>query len=89
MKVIRVSAMWCPGCLVMNKIWNEVQKKYPDLEVINYDYDFDEDEVAKFNVGKLLPVNIFIGKNGKEMSRLTGEKTFDEIEEVILNYEEK
>ena len=28
MKIIKVGAIWCPGCLVMKKVWNNILKDY-------------------------------------------------------------
>ena len=83
MKVTRVDAMWCSGCLSMKKVWKEIEKKYPDLDIIKYDYDMDADEVSKLSVGTILPVIIF-NKDGKEL-RLIGEKTVQEVIEVLEN----
>ncbi len=82
MKVVRISAVWCSGCLVMKKTWKELQEKYSNIEYIDYDYDMDEDEVTKYNVGDIVPINIFF-KNDKEVYRLIGEKNKGELEEVI------
>ena len=82
MKVVRISAVWCSGCLVMKKTWKELQEKYSDFEYIDYDYDMDEDIVKTYNVGDIVPINIFI-KDGKEVTRLIGEKSKEEVEEVI------
>jgi len=82
MKIVTINAMWCPGCIVMHKVWKEVKDKYPDLEFENYDYDMDEDIVQTFNPGSVLPITIFIKEN-KEILRLNGEKTSNEIFRVI------
>lgn len=81
MKIIKINAMWCSGCLSMKKIWKEIEKEYPDLDITTYDYDMDSDKIEKYNVGEILPVIIF-NKNNKE-TRLIGEKTKEEIIEVI------
>ena len=81
MKIIRINAIWCSGCLSMKKIWKDIEKEYPDLDIITYDYDMDEEEVKKYNVGKILPVVIFIKNNVQK--RLIGEKKKEEIIEVI------
>ena len=85
MKVIKISAVWCGSCIKMKKIWNEIEKEY-NLDTINLDYDFDEDEVKKYNVGDILPVFIFLDGE-KELERLIGEKTKEEIKGVIEKYE--
>lgn len=85
MKVIRINAMWCGGCLSMHKVWKKVEQEYPYIEIVNYDYDMDEDIVQQYNPGTLLPVAIFF-KDDKEVERLNGEKTFEELVEVISKY---
>ena len=85
MQIIKIGAVWCPGCLVMKKVWNNVCNKY-DLNVIELDYDFDSDEVSKYDVGKILPVIIFKDDNGNELERLVGEQKENKIIEVIEKY---
>ena len=70
--------MWCPGCLISKNIWSELEKEYPHNEYINLDYDLDEEEVEKYNVGEILPVVIFLD-NENEVKRIIGEKTKKEI----------
>ncbi len=77
MRIIKIGALWCPGCLILNNNINKIKEKYNDIEVIEYDYDFDS-EVENYYVGNILPVLIFI-KDEKEISRLIGEKSFKEI----------
>ena len=78
MKIIKINAMWCPGCLISKSIWNDIESEYPSHEYISLDYDLDEDEVSKYNVGDILPVVIFI-KDGVELKRIIGEKSKKEI----------
>ena len=78
MKIIKINAMWCPGCLISKSIWNEIEKSYPDHEYISLDYDLDEETVEKYNVGDILPV-VIIEQNGKEIKRIIGEKNKEEI----------
>ena len=82
MKIIRISAVWCGSCIKMKNVWKEVENRH-NLNIINYDYDFDEDEVKKYNVGSILPVAIFLDDDGNEIKRLVGEKTIEEIESVV------
>ena len=85
MKIIKIGAVWCPGCLVMNKIWNKISQD-KDLEIISLDYDMDSEEVGKYNVGKILPVIIFVDSDGNEVERLIGEQKEDKLWEVIDRY---
>lgn len=81
MKVVKINAIWCSGCLVMNRVWNNILKKY-DIETINLDYDFDEEEVKKYIPGEVLPVFIFY-KDEEEVYRVVGEKSEKEMEKII------
>jgi len=82
MKVIKINAMWCPGCLSMHKVWDKVKNTFPNLEIEEYDYDLDEETVQSFNVGTILPVTILV-EGDQEIDRLIGEKTFEEIKDFI------
>lgn len=82
MKYIKINAIWCPACIITNKTWNQAKKDFPNLEIEELDYDFDEDEVKKYNIGNILPVVIAV-KDGQEVERLIGEKTKEEIYEFI------
>ena len=81
MKILRVSAIWCPSCIIMRPIYDEIVNKY-NLESKELDYDFDEEEVSKLDVGKKLPVAILY-KDDNELVRIIGEKKLEEIEEII------
>jgi len=85
MKIVKISAVWCGGCLVMGKIWENIKKKYPEIEIISLDYDMDSEEVEKYQVGDILPVIIFY-KNDLEVKRINGETKenvlIDAIEEI-------
>lgn len=81
MKIIRISAIWCGSCIIMKKRYNSVINKYPSLEIINLDYDFDD--ISSYNVGNILPIAIFIDENNNELKRLIGETSEDEIIKTI------
>lgn len=81
MKVVKINAIWCSGCLVMNKRWKNILKEY-DIETINLDYDMDEDEVKKYDVGDILPVFVFY-KDDIEVFRTVGEKSEEELIKII------
>lgn len=71
MKVVKINAIWCSGCLIMNKVWQNILKKYV-IETIELDYDMDNEEVMKYNPGNILPVFIFF-EGDKEVLRIVGE----------------
>lgn len=81
MKVVKITALWCSGCLIMNKVWNKVLEQ-ESIETINLDIDMDEEEALKYNPGSILPVFIFY-KDDSEKQRVIGEKSFDEMMEIV------
>ena len=78
MKIIKINAMWCPGCLITKSIWQEIEKEYPSHEYINLDYDLDEEKISKYKIGDILPV-VIIENDNQEIKRIIGEKTKKEI----------
>lgn len=82
MKLVKIGAVWCPSCLVMTSKINKLVEKY-NLELINYDYDIDNEEIKKYNVGKILPELILIDDNNNEIKRIIGEQSLKKLEEFI------
>jgi len=77
MKFVKIGAIWCGGCLVMNKVWTKLKEHY-DFEFVELDYDMDEEEVMKYEPGNVLPVFILYSGD-KEVLRLVGELSYDEM----------
>ena len=46
MKIIKIGAVWCPACLVMNKVFRKIPN-IEELDIITLDYDIDNLEVSK------------------------------------------
>lgn len=79
MKIVKISSLGCPSCIIMNKVFNEFKKSYTfDYE----EYDFDFDDIEKFNAGKIMPVYIFY-KDEKEIGRLCGEHKLEDFVEIF------
>lgn len=78
MKLIRIGASWCSSCLIMKSRVADILNDYPDIEIENYDYDFDEDKVLEYQVGDILPV--YIKEDG---TKLIGEHTKEEFIKFI------
>ena len=85
MKLIKISAIWCPSCLVMEEVWQKLQRQKNDVEYVSLDYDIDE--VDGYNVGDTLPVIILV-KGEKELKRFVGEVSVEELIEGMKLYEE-
>lgn len=75
----------------MNKTISKIRKEY-DIDYEELDLDMDEEEAKKYNPGDKLPVFIILD-NDKEVTRFTGEYSYDEfknklIEVGVLNEED-
>lgn len=85
MKIIRISAIWCPSCLVMRPRFEEIEKRFPNIESKVYDIDFDE-EVQKYNVGNILPVFIIFDNDDNELGRLIGEQKTEVLIKMVEDH---
>ena len=81
MKIIKIGAVWCPSCIIVNKHFKVLKEKYKDFEFIDLDIDMDEEETKEYNVGNILPVIVIKNKKDEEIKRIIGEVT----EEKLLN----
>ena len=82
MTILKIGAIWCGGCLIMNKTISKIRKEY-DIDYRELDLDMDEEEAKKYNPGDKLPVFIILD-NDKEITRFTGEYSYDEFKEKLL-----
>ena len=89
MKVLKFGAVWCPGCLIMKPLWQEIEKENPWLANEYFDFDQDKKAVEKWNVDDTLPTFIFIDKNNQEIFRLQGEKPKKVLERLIAEHRDK
>ena len=90
MKVIKIGASWCSGCMVMKPRWAKIEKDNPWLATQYFDYDEDKDKLQtyKLDTGKL-PTFIFLNKDGEEIERLSGEVEKSKLLELINKYKDK
>ena len=83
MKVIKIGASWCSGCVIMRKRFEEIEK-LRTFESKYYDFDIYEDMlIEKYNIGDKLPIFIFLDDNNNEIKRLIGEPSVEEILKVL------
>lgn len=74
----------------MRPRWQEIEKENPWLKTQYFDFDKDKEIVDKYNIESgVLPVFIFIDKNGQEILRLKGEIEKDQVLEVIEENKDK
>ena len=83
-KIIVISAVWCPSCLLLKKILKQIASDYPKLVIEMFDYDFDSEEIEKYNISNKLPV-IIAFNDDIEVDRIIGEKNYDELIEFLRN----
>lgn len=89
MKVIKIGAVWCNGCIVMRPRWKEIEAENPWLQTEYYDFDTDTKQIKKYNLEKQkLPTFIFLDKNNNEIMRLSGEVEKNELIQTITKYKE-
>lgn len=89
MKVLKFGAVWCPGCLVMRPMWQEIERENPWLKNEYYDYDQDKKAIEKWKIDETLPTFVFVDKDEKELFRLQGERSKDELIKIILENKDK
>ncbi|HSV94584.1 MAG TPA: thioredoxin family protein [Spirochaetia bacterium] len=90
MKVIKIGAVWCNGCLVMKPRWQEIEKENPELITEYYDFDTDKETIEKYKIDSgVLPVFIFEDNQGKEIQRLTGEIEKEKLVQLIKENKDK
>lgn len=89
MKILKFGAVWCPGCLVMRPIFKQIESEMPDLKTEYFDYDMDEETINKWDVGKILPVFIFLDEKDSEILRLIGEQKKAKLVELINEHKNK
>lgn len=83
MKIIKIGASWCSGCIIMKKRFEEIEK-LRSFKSQYFDFDIYEDMLKeKYNIGDKLPVFIFLDENNNEIKRLIGEPTIEEIIHVL------
>lgn len=78
MRMICFTALWCPSCLLMRPRYEKAFGNRPDVPTVSYDYDESPEEVSRWGIGPILPV-LILEKDGKEIARLTGEKSLKEL----------
>jgi len=72
----------------MKPRWKELEAENPWLETRYFEYDDSEEAVTQWQVGKNLPVLIFLDKADKEITRLTGEVSKEELLAIIQKHKD-
>ncbi|MBD3362317.1 hypothetical protein GF362_01200 [Candidatus Dojkabacteria bacterium] len=89
-KVIKIGAVWCNGCLVMKPRWKEIEDENSWLDTVYLDFDEDEEKLEEYNINEArLPIFIFLDQEGKEITRLHGEIAKEKLVELINKYKNR
>lgn len=90
MKVLKIGAVWCSGCVVMRPIWKKIEAENPWLQTEYYEYDESPEIIKKYGLESgALPTFIFLDKSGNEITRIGGEIEESKVLEIIEQNKEK
>ena len=81
--MLELGSVGCMQCENMKPVMQKLRETYPGkLEVIFVDVKKDHDTAGRFRVF-MIPVQVFLDKNGKEFHRHMGFYAYEEIEPVL------
>jgi thiol-disulfide isomerase/thioredoxin len=90
MKVLKIGAVWCAGCIVMRPIWKRIEVENLWLVTEYFDFDENKDLVDRYSIKSgVLPVFIFLDKDGNELLRLTGEVSRERLLQAINEFKDR
>lgn len=76
-------AEWCMPCLMMAPIVDELAEQMPKVKFAKVNVDDNPDLAGKFGISSI-PCLLFF-KNGKEIHRIIGGRTAEDLEEEVKN----
>ena len=82
MKLLKIGAVWCKECTVMEPMWAEIEKEIPELKAEYYEADEHLDLQKKYDV-KEIPTFIFLDKDDQEILRLEGLQNKEELVKIV------
>lgn len=82
-KIILVTALWCPSCLIMRPRYQTVVSSRANLTMEEFDYDENPQIVKSKKISSTLPVAIIYDEQGREILRLVGEISLKKLVEKI------
>ena len=81
-KILLMTAVWCPSCLIMRPRYQAFVQKHPEFSFEEVDFDDNPTLVKKLGVGKTLPVAI-VYAGEREVTRIIGEHSPKIIEDKL------
>ena len=81
-RIDKYGAEWCNACHIMDKYLKIVLNNYPDIELVKYDSELNEDKFKEMNI-KNIPQLFFFDENGVQVHRLSGVHSWTKIQDII------
>lgn len=78
-KVIILTAVWCPACIVVKNTIKKIQKEYPTFQPEYLDIDEEEVLSQQYEPLKVLPIFILLNENKQVIKRINGELSKETI----------
>lgn len=66
----------------MKRVWRKVLPDFPDIEIIDYDYDQDKEAIKQYHIGDILP-ELIVFSDDVEVKRIIGEKSKKEFRNIL------
>jgi len=82
--IVKVGANWCGPCIAVKPILEKLSETYTEQIIGDVDADSQSDLAKSLNV-RSIPTTIFY-KNGKEIERIVGAFSEDDIKNKINKY---
>ncbi len=82
-KIILITALWCPSCLIMRPRYQTIVSSHDDLTIEEFDYDENPQLIKEKKIGSTLPVAIIYDEQGIEISRFIGEISLKKLAEKL------
>lgn len=79
-KVLILTAVWCPACIVVKNTIKKIQKEYPTFQPEYLDIDEEEALAQQYEPLKVLPIFILLNEHNQVIKRISGELS----KEIIL-----
>ena len=80
---LELGSLTCIPCKQMEKVLESVSEKYGDqIEIIFHDVKKDRKIAAKYKI-KMIPTQVFLDENGKEIHRHVGFYPEEKIDEFL------
>ncbi len=81
-KLLLITAIWCPSCLIMRPRYQKLAHEYGYQAIEEVDYDDQQTLIKNLKIGMTLPVAIFMDQQ-IELTRIIGEHSEKKLREIL------